>query len=82
MEKKRFKMYKKGKNWLIAPIVFLGILGAVGIGIDKNAVYADETPSKLFQKNRSAQRPMRLKLMSQIKQRRQILKKLKLIQIE
>lgn len=42
MEKKRFKMYKKGKNWLIAPIVFLGILGAVGIGIDKNAVYADE----------------------------------------
>ena len=23
--KKRFKMYKSGKNWVVAPIVFLGV---------------------------------------------------------
>lgn len=42
MEKKRFKMYKKGKKWLVAPIVFLGILGASAFSIDQHSAYADE----------------------------------------
>ena len=33
MEKKRFKMYKKGKSWVIAPIIFLGILVAISLVI-------------------------------------------------
>ena len=41
MEKKRFKMYKKGKTWLVAPIVFFSILGATAF-IDNNAAYAEE----------------------------------------
>ena len=28
--KKRFKMYKSGKNWVIAPIVFLGLTAGFG----------------------------------------------------
>lgn len=40
MEKKRYKMYKKGKKWLVAPIVFLGILGASAFATDQ--VHADE----------------------------------------
>ncbi|MFQ7236795.1 MAG: KxYKxGKxW signal peptide domain-containing protein, partial [Enterococcus hulanensis] len=42
MEKKRFKMYKKGKNWLIAPIIFLGVLSAIGFATDNTEVHADE----------------------------------------
>lgn len=42
MEKKRFKMYKKGKKWLVAPIVFLGILGASAFATDQHSAYADE----------------------------------------
>lgn len=42
MEKKRFKMYKKGKNWLIAPIIFLGVLSAIGFAVDNTEVHADE----------------------------------------
>lgn len=40
MEKKRFKMYKKGKSWVIAPIIFLGILVATDLAVDKNEAYA------------------------------------------
>lgn len=42
MEKKRFKMYKKGKNWVIAPIVFFGLLAVVGLANENNSAYADE----------------------------------------
>lgn len=42
MEKKRFKMYKKKRTWVIAPIIFLGMLGAAAFSADSNAVYADE----------------------------------------
>lgn len=42
MEKKRFKMYKKKKTWVVAPIVFLGLLGASAFATDEQAVYADE----------------------------------------
>ena len=29
MEKKRYKMYKKGKRWVIAPIIFFGTVGGL-----------------------------------------------------
>ncbi|HBD0929841.1 TPA: KxYKxGKxW signal peptide domain-containing protein, partial [Enterococcus faecalis] len=32
--KKRFKMYKAKKRWVVAPILFLGVLGAVGLATD------------------------------------------------
>ncbi|EKN1423488.1 LPXTG-anchored aggregation substance, partial [Enterococcus faecalis] len=32
--KKRFKMYKAKKHWVVAPILFLGVLGAVGLATD------------------------------------------------
>lgn len=31
MEKKRYKMYKKGKRWVIAPIIFFGTVGGLMI---------------------------------------------------
>ncbi|NSM83291.1 DUF1542 domain-containing protein, partial [Enterococcus faecalis] len=37
--KKRYKMYKKGKHWIIAPILFIGILA---FWIDSNSVQAAE----------------------------------------
>ncbi|EOH93912.1 C39 family peptidase [Enterococcus pallens] len=43
MEKKRFKMYKKGKTWLVAPIVFLGLLGVGGLAVQEQTVHAAET---------------------------------------
>lgn len=42
MEKKRFKMYKKGKTWLVAPIVFLGLLGVGGLAVQEQTVHAAE----------------------------------------
>lgn len=45
MEKKRFKMYKKGKQWLVASIVFMGLLGAVGMATGGTTAYADEVTS-------------------------------------
>ncbi|MGG5314547.1 peptidoglycan amidohydrolase family protein [Enterococcus sp. AZ072] len=45
MEKKRFKMYKKGKQWLVAPIVFIGLLSAVGMATGGTTAYADEAPA-------------------------------------
>lgn len=42
MEKKRFKMYKKGKTWLVAPIVFLGLLGVGGLATPEQTVHAAE----------------------------------------
>ncbi|WP_240076190.1 KxYKxGKxW signal peptide domain-containing protein, partial [Enterococcus faecalis] len=32
--KKRFKMYKAKKRWVVAPILFLGVLGTVGLATD------------------------------------------------
>ncbi|UNM73985.1 LPXTG-anchored aggregation substance [Enterococcus faecalis] len=32
--KKRFKMYKAKKHWVVAPILFLGVLGVVGLATD------------------------------------------------
>ena len=41
--KKRFKMYKSGKNWVVAPIVFLGVtLFEAGM---TNSVSADSVSS-------------------------------------
>ena len=36
MEKKRFKMYKAGKKWVFAPIVFFGLtaLGTTSVSAD------------------------------------------------
>lgn len=42
MEKKRFRMYKRKKTWVVAPIVFLGLLGASAFATDEHAAYADE----------------------------------------
>lgn len=42
MEKKRFKMYKKGKTWLVAPIVFLGLLGVGGLATPEQTAHAAE----------------------------------------
>lgn len=42
MEKKRFKMYKRKKTWVVAPIIFLGLLGASAFAMEDHAVFADE----------------------------------------
>ncbi|EOH86259.1 C39 family peptidase [Enterococcus pallens] len=42
MEKKRYKMYKKGKTWLVAPIVFFGLLGVGGLAVQEQTVHAAE----------------------------------------
>ena len=42
MEKKRFRMYKRKKTWVVAPIIFLGLLGASAFATDEHAAYADE----------------------------------------
>ncbi|GBG95722.1 dextransucrase [Ligilactobacillus salitolerans] len=39
--KKRFKMYKAGKNWVIAPLVFFGLVAGMQVGL--NTVSADES---------------------------------------
>lgn len=60
MEKKRFKMYKKGKQWLVAPIVFMGLLGAVGVAAGGTTAYADEvasTPSSEYMQPETSQTP-------------------------
>ena len=41
--KKRFKMYKSGKNWVIAPILFLGLSAGVQSHVDH--VHADTVSS-------------------------------------
>ena len=41
--KKRYKMYKAGKNWVVAPIVFLGL--TAGLGYQTN-VKADNVSSQ------------------------------------
>lgn len=38
--KKRFKMYKAGKHWVVAPLVFLGV--SLGITLGVKTVAADE----------------------------------------
>ena len=52
-EKKRFKMYKSGKNWVIAPIVFLGL--TAGLGHQAN-VKADNVSSTAEADNETAQK--------------------------
>ena len=52
-EKKRFKMYKSGKNWVIAPIVFLGL--TAGLGHQAN-VKADNVSSTAKADNETAQK--------------------------
>lgn len=42
--KKRFKMYKSGKVWLYAPIVFLSFSGAVILG-EGTTAHADQVPA-------------------------------------
>lgn len=42
--KKRFKMYKSGKVWLYAPIVFLSFGGAVMLG-EGTTAHADQVPA-------------------------------------
>ena len=37
--KKRYKMYKAGKNWVVAPLVFLGL--AMGVSVHSPKVMAD-----------------------------------------
>ena len=37
--KKRYKMYKAGKNWVVAPLVFLGL--AMGVSVHNPKVMAD-----------------------------------------
>ncbi|HBI1717975.1 TPA: LPXTG-anchored aggregation substance [Enterococcus faecalis] len=32
--KKRFKMYKAKKRWIVAPVLFLGVLGVLGLATD------------------------------------------------
>ena len=51
--KKRFKMYKSGKNWVIAPIVFLGL--TAGFGHQAN-VKADNVSSTAKADNETAQK--------------------------
>lgn len=42
-------MYKKGKNWIIAPIVFLGVVSATCFLTNGNRVYADELENSQVQ---------------------------------
>lgn len=42
MEKKRFKMYKKGKMWLVAPIIFVGLLSGAVFSSKESVAFADE----------------------------------------
>lgn len=45
MEKKRYKMYKKGKDWVIAPLIFMSLLGTSALILNNTSAYADEAPS-------------------------------------
>lgn len=77
-EKKRFKMYKSGKNWVIAPIVFLGL--TAGLGHQAN-VKADNVSSTAKADNETTQKATSTSLNDQksscIKEQRQLLKQLK-----
>ncbi|WP_035191150.1 NlpC/P60 family protein [Ligilactobacillus equi] len=39
-EKKRYKMYKAGKHWVVTPLVFLGLAAGTHMGMDKAAADA------------------------------------------
>lgn len=45
-QKKRFKMYKSGKNWVIAPIVFLGLTAGLGQQANVKADNVSSSASK------------------------------------
>lgn len=44
--KKRFKMYKSGKHWVVAPIVFLGLFSTAMLGSQESFASETETPVK------------------------------------
>ncbi|WP_242384906.1 LPXTG-anchored aggregation substance [Enterococcus faecalis] len=53
--KKRFKMYKAKKHWVVAPILFLGVLGVVGLATDN--VQAAEVDHQLSAMKTVAETP-------------------------
>lgn len=50
--KKRYKMYKAGKNWVVVPIIFLGL--TAGLGYQAN-VKADNVSSSTGSNNENTQ---------------------------
>ena len=60
--KKRYKMYKAGKNWVVAPIIFLGL--TAGLGYQAN-VNADNVSSSTKSNSESTQRSKTSSLSSQ-----------------
>ena len=44
--KKRFKQYKAGKHWVVAPIVFLGLFSTAMLGSQESFASETETPVK------------------------------------
>lgn len=44
--KKRFKMYKSGKHWVVAPIVFLGLFSTAMLGSQESFASETEPPVK------------------------------------
>ncbi|QGM92036.1 hypothetical protein GIR35_12580 [Enterococcus faecalis] len=49
--KKRFKTYKAKKHWVVAPILFLGVLGVVGLATDNVQAAELDTQPGLLVKN-------------------------------
>ncbi|MEY8736166.1 KxYKxGKxW signal peptide domain-containing protein [Lactobacillus sp. AN1001] len=47
--KKRYKMYKSGKNWIVAPIVFLGLALGLSANIDQVSADVDVQASSVSQ---------------------------------
>lgn len=45
--KKRFKTYKAKKRWIVAPILFLGVLGVIGLATDNVQAAKLDTQSKI-----------------------------------
>lgn len=59
--KKRYKMYKSGKHWVVAPIVFLGLLGTVGISTyEANADELETVPATETQKKDESATPAKV----------------------
>ena len=59
--KKRYKMYKSGKHWVVAPIVFLGLLGTVGLSTyDAHADELETVPATETQKKDESATPAKV----------------------
>lgn len=59
--KKRYKMYKSGKHWVVAPIVFLGFLGTVGLSTyDAHADELETVPATDTQKKDESATPAKV----------------------